>query len=131
MWGFEAVREHAIKEIDGRFTGSYDPFDRLALADKCDVRKWRWGAYWMICQRPEPLTIEESSQLGIKRFTAVARARETYSSRYPDIRHCHMNQLVQCSRGRPHNREWYSPCSEDVAVLMTEVLKAEAANLDT
>lgn len=78
MWGFKSVREYAIKEISTRFSdpATTDPFDRLELADKCDVSQWRLPEYLKICRRKDPITMDEGMRLGWKRFVALSRVRE-------------------------------------------------------
>lgn len=79
MWGFDAVREYTIKEIDQRFNETldgYDPFDRLDLADRANVPKWRRPAFRVICERSGFLKLEEAQRLGLKRTVAICAVRE-------------------------------------------------------
>lgn len=83
-WGFETVREFAIKEIDRRFTErepGYDPFDRLDLADRVDVPGWKRPAYEVICNRTEILTAQEGQRLGVERAIVLCGIREQLVTR--------------------------------------------------
>lgn len=79
MWGFDATREYIIKQIDLRFPPTnpdFNPFDRLDLAEKNNVPKWKRPAYASICKRKDRLTLEEAERLGLARTLAVCNIRE-------------------------------------------------------
>ena len=70
---FERIRRLAIYAI-----GKQDlrPIDLIRFAEKYDVDEWLRGAYIALCQRPEPLEVEEAKELGFEKTILVARARE-------------------------------------------------------
>lgn len=99
MWGFDAVREYAIKEIDQRFPpggDNYDPFDRLDLADRTNVAKWRRPAFEAICNRSNSLTLDDGRRLGIERLVVVSAIRERCR---PSLSHPH--RCNRCGNRHP------------------------------
>ncbi|KAG9002093.1 hypothetical protein FRB93_011866 [Tulasnella sp. JGI-2019a] len=74
-WGFSAVREHVIAEIEDQ-CDDQGPLDRFELALKCRVSQWLRPVYHALCSRNEHITAEEGRRLGYKRLTAICRIRE-------------------------------------------------------
>ncbi|KAG8988606.1 hypothetical protein FRB94_000568 [Tulasnella sp. JGI-2019a] len=74
-WGFSAVREHVIAEIEDQ-CDDQGPLDRFELALKCRVSQWLRPVYHALCSRNEHITAEEGRRLGYERLTAICRIRE-------------------------------------------------------
>lgn len=70
------IRSRAIAEISN-FCPCIDPVDQVALAVKHDVPEWLPRGYAALCQRAEPIEIEEAMKLGIETTVKLAKARET------------------------------------------------------
>ncbi|KAG9020981.1 hypothetical protein FRB95_003102 [Tulasnella sp. JGI-2019a] len=75
MWHFDAARKYAIQNIESQYPGQA-PLERIVLAGKCQVGPWLHPAYLSLCNRSEPLTIEEGEVLGLGRALAICRLRE-------------------------------------------------------
>ncbi|KAG8940599.1 hypothetical protein FRC03_005316 [Tulasnella sp. 419] len=75
MWYYDQLREHAIKEIEKL---DPPPVDSILLARKCNVIKWLKPAYLRLCNRPEPITADEGSLLGIQLFADLCHLREKF-----------------------------------------------------
>ncbi|KAG8887039.1 hypothetical protein FRB98_000664 [Tulasnella sp. 332] len=76
MWHFDAIRKYAIQQIESQYADQ-SPLDRIALACKCQVGQWLHPAYLALCNRAEPLTVEEGEKLGYPRLMAICRLRES------------------------------------------------------
>jgi hypothetical protein len=55
---------------------SLNPVSRIQLARKYDIANWEETALTELCEREEPITIEEASLLGLTAFVAISSARE-------------------------------------------------------
>ncbi|KAG9017366.1 hypothetical protein FRB93_007480 [Tulasnella sp. JGI-2019a] len=79
MWHFDAARKYAIQNIESQYPGQ-TPLERIVVAGKCQVGQWLHPAYLSLCNRSEPLTIEEGEVLGLRRLgylpTKGTRRRE-------------------------------------------------------
>lgn len=69
------IRTRAIAEIIG-FRPRMDPVDQIVLALKHDVPEWIPLGYAALCQRDDPLEVEEAERLGIRTTALLAKARE-------------------------------------------------------
>lgn len=54
-----------------------NPLDRIQVADACDITEWLHPAYAKLCARQDPLTAEEGVKLGLTRYAALVRIRES------------------------------------------------------
>ncbi|KAI0316104.1 hypothetical protein OF83DRAFT_1084502 [Amylostereum chailletii] len=72
-WAFPSIRQLAIKEV-GAIAG---PVDKLALGHEYDVDKWLVPSYTALCERREPLTLDEALRLGMEDVVFVTRIRES------------------------------------------------------
>jgi hypothetical protein len=70
------VRSRAITEID-IFNPWIDPVDQVVLAVRHNVPKWLPQAYTAICQRADPIEIEDARKLGLETTVLLAKSRET------------------------------------------------------
>ena len=69
-----SVRQYAIDTIQTNFL--LETFDKLDLANTYDIPQWAESAYYAICSRSTPLTLEEAKRVGIETAVLVAEARE-------------------------------------------------------
>jgi len=72
---FPNLRERALCELEAP-TSSLDALDRLLLADRFEIARWRTPAYVVLCMREHPLQESEATLLGVKVASQVAQARE-------------------------------------------------------
>ncbi|KAG8910707.1 hypothetical protein FRC00_007685 [Tulasnella sp. 408] len=73
MWEFEQLRDYIFKFLDQSVK---DPFERVEFADMLGVEAWIIPALAQICQRTNPLTVEEATRLGYARLIKVCKQRE-------------------------------------------------------
>ena len=78
----ESIRPVAIKGIDN-YRQEIDPVEKYALATKYMVKEWEASSFKRLCQRADPLTVEEAKKLGVVVVTEVFREREKIRSK-PD-----------------------------------------------
>ncbi|EIN07725.1 hypothetical protein PUNSTDRAFT_135247 [Punctularia strigosozonata HHB-11173 SS5] len=71
-WGFRSIRELAIREC---FPLAL-PVDRIALGRRYNIPGWLKDAYVAICQRDEPLTLQEAEQLELDDVIAISERRQ-------------------------------------------------------
>lgn len=69
------IRERAIKEI-ANFQPGIDPVEQAVLAVKFSVHSWLPIAYAALCQRQDPIEVEEARKLGVDTMALLAKARE-------------------------------------------------------
>lgn len=72
---FAKIRERALCELESA-TSCLDAVDRLVLADRYDVDRWRAPAYVELCMRERPLQESEATVLGVKVAAQLAEVRE-------------------------------------------------------
>ena len=77
MWGFASIRALAIKYL----CVIAGPVDKVVLGRDFDVPQWLPEAYLAICDRPEPLTLDEGDRLGVKDVIRISQAREAMRTR--------------------------------------------------
>ncbi|CCL99366.1 uncharacterized protein FIBRA_01384 [Fibroporia radiculosa] len=71
----DRIRERAIREIDGHYP-RVDPVVKIVLATMYSIPQWLAPSYEAICQRANPLEVDEAIKLGTETTTLLARARE-------------------------------------------------------
>ncbi|KAF8602065.1 hypothetical protein BDV93DRAFT_524273 [Ceratobasidium sp. AG-I] len=67
------LRAFAIQKLEHL---SLPPIERFALSRDCNIESWMSTALDDLCQRMEPLTLEEADVLGTKKFVELAARRE-------------------------------------------------------
>ena len=77
MWGFRSIRTLAIE----RLSTIAGPVDKVVLGHAFDVSHWLPEAYLAVCDRAEPLTIDEGGRLGLKDVVRINAAREAMRTR--------------------------------------------------
>ena len=80
MWGFEAIRQHVIKELAILCT---DDVEKTVLAHKYHIEEWYADLYFALAKREGPLTIEESRRIGWETAMKIAWVREEKYSLVP------------------------------------------------
>jgi hypothetical protein len=76
----DSIRPIAIKGIDVHGP-DIDPVEKYALAVKYAVKEWEASSFKILCQRPDPLTVEDAIRLGVITVTKVFREREKIRSK--------------------------------------------------
>ena len=74
-WGFTSIRDLAI-----RCMKPHDPFKKLLLARKNNIDKWIQPALLELCQRPQPLSLEEARLMDFEDVILVGSVRQTARS---------------------------------------------------
>lgn len=75
-WGFGAIRALAVREVFALAS----PVDKIVLGRKYTMHDWLFDALVEVCERPEPLTLEEGRRLGMDDVIRIYRARQTLAS---------------------------------------------------
>ncbi|KAG8925638.1 hypothetical protein FRC02_009525 [Tulasnella sp. 418] len=75
----EELRQFSIGKIDDL---KPPPLDLILLSRKCNVAKWWTQGCIDLCMRPQSMTAEEGTQLGIGLFADLFRIREGRKSSY-------------------------------------------------
>lgn len=73
MWGFNALREQAIKQLD---TSDLNAIRRFHLSQKYDIPGWIPKSYTELVDRKERLTPDESKELGLEVSFEISQYRE-------------------------------------------------------
>ena len=71
--GFPALQETAIDKLEGE---TIDPFVRLEIAKKLDIKEWLFLAYIDLVLREESITEDEEERLGFRLVIKLGRIRE-------------------------------------------------------
>ncbi|KAG7091299.1 hypothetical protein E1B28_010345 [Marasmius oreades] len=71
-WDFTSLRELSITRISQVLD---DPSDLIVLGIQYNVTSWLVSAYTEICERKEPLTLEEGRKVGVDLCVMIAQAR--------------------------------------------------------
>ncbi|KAF9262674.1 hypothetical protein L218DRAFT_867238 [Marasmius fiardii PR-910] len=71
-WDFTSLRELSITRV---FQVLDDPSDRIVLGIRYDVTDWLVSAYTELCERKEPLTLEEGRKVGVDIAVTIAQVR--------------------------------------------------------
>ncbi|KAH7338076.1 hypothetical protein B0J17DRAFT_660678 [Rhizoctonia solani] len=74
MWNFSDLRVYLLPVVEG----ALGDIDRILFAREFDVQSWLAPAHKNLCQRPEPLTIEEAKKLGFDSLLLISRMREMF-----------------------------------------------------
>jgi hypothetical protein len=77
----DLIRPIAIKGIDVH-RQEIDPVEKYALATKYAVKEWESSSFKILCQRPDPPTVEDAIRLGVITVTKVFREREKIRSKW-------------------------------------------------
>ena len=113
-WGFTSIRDLAVRCIEPP-----NSLNRLLLARKHGVEHWVLPALLELCQRPEPLGLEEAHLMDFEDVVLVGSVRQkvrspTLAVRSAEIRNC----IRSWKRGEP-----WSPFldSENVSLRLSDM----------
>jgi len=127
-WHFKDIRRLAIQELQAL---QMEPVDRIALSAEHRITgDWALNAYAHLCQRPEPLSVNEAKKLGPDTTAMISQVREemarmdeaadtpespTQGHDYPEIPYLHL----------ANNRISYDPPPKKAAWLkvLLKILK--------
>lgn len=73
-WGFADLRAYLMPLAEKVL----DDVDKIAFASEFGIKSWLAPAHVRLCQRYEPLTLEEATKLGIPSFFLIFRMREQF-----------------------------------------------------
>ncbi|KAA1470437.1 hypothetical protein DENSPDRAFT_879710 [Dentipellis sp. KUC8613] len=74
QWDFPSLRQLALQQLQ---TLPLPPVDKIVLSREHGVRaRWTLDAYVELCERDEPLSMEEAGRLGLEVAMGVMRVRE-------------------------------------------------------
>ena len=102
-WGFTSIRELAIRCIKPP-----NPLTRIVLARKHGVEQWILPALLELCQRPEPLSIEEARLMDFEDVVLVGSVRQAVRSSTLRVRGV---EIRSCIRAWKRGESW-SPVSD-------------------
>jgi len=121
-WGFTSIRDLAIRCIKPP-----SALQRLVVARKYDIEQWIVPALVGLCERPEPLSLNEASLLDLEDFVLVGSVRESVRS---------SNLVVRGAGIRDHILTWKgelesppSPVSDSPGTLTPPVPQPPSADL--
>ncbi|EIW54054.1 uncharacterized protein TRAVEDRAFT_91862, partial [Trametes versicolor FP-101664 SS1] len=73
-WELASVRALALRQLQSL---ALPAVDRVLLAREFDLGgRWALAAYTALCERPQPLSLDEAARLGLATATRVAQVRE-------------------------------------------------------
>jgi hypothetical protein len=105
MWNFSDLRTHLLPLAKTLVNG----IEKIILARELGIQDWLVPAYLNLCQRPEPLTVEEATKLGIHSVLMISRLREEFrplkssvSGSDQNDRYCSSCIGFSCYHGHPH-----------------------------
>ncbi|KAL5633930.1 hypothetical protein ACGC1H_005951 [Rhizoctonia solani] len=74
MWRFSDIQTYLLPLVEK----ALGDLDRIMFAREFDIQEWLAPAYKNLCQRPEPITIEEARKLGMDSLLLIAHIREQF-----------------------------------------------------
>lgn len=77
LWEFNTIRDLSIE----RLRGIASPVDKIILGHRYDLPTWLEPAYTTLCERRDPLTLEEGHRLGTYDIISIGQVR--HAIRYP------------------------------------------------
>lgn len=89
--------------------GTVDPLDRADVALQCRVEAWLHPAYKDLCERSTKVTAAEGARLGMARFSAICRVRESRMEATVNVQALPTGTHYPCG----YNSSWETnpPCS--------------------
>jgi hypothetical protein len=89
-WGFASIRELAIRCIKPP-----NPLNRLLMARKHAVEQWILPALLELCERPEPLSLEEARLMDFEDVLLVGSVRQKARSPTLLVRGAEIGNCIQ------------------------------------
>lgn len=80
LWGFATMRQLALESIHPPTS-----FDRLLLARTYSVVRWIVPAISALCERTEPLSLDEARQMRIEDVVMISTIREDIRDHAPQV----------------------------------------------
>lgn len=87
IWRFSDLRTYLIPLAEKILEDA----DKIAFAREFNLPEWLSPAHVRLCQRPEPLTREEATRIGIDSVLMISRVREEFPPKQGS------NQVQSCS----------------------------------
>ncbi|KAI9508389.1 hypothetical protein F5148DRAFT_1013693 [Russula earlei] len=96
-WGFTSIRDLALRCVKPP-----SPLHRLILARKYNVEKWVLPALLELCERPQPLSVDEGRLIDFEDVVLVMSVRQTVRSSNLTVAGAEIKDCIQAStRGEP------------------------------
>jgi hypothetical protein len=70
-FSMRVIRDLCIEKLEPMVSG----VEKVALAKECGILEWLLPAYMDLCQRMEPLTLEEGKILGVEAMVKIGELR--------------------------------------------------------
>jgi len=110
-WGFTSIRELAIRCVDPPC-----PLHRLILARKYSIEQWVLPSLLELCERPQPLSLDEARLMDLEDVVLVGFVRQTIRSPIQKVWGTEIRDCIQAwTSGGPFN-----PVSEPPATCPSE-----------
>lgn len=74
MWSFSDLRDHLLPLVKD----ALGCVDKIVLAREAGIQEWLAPAYVELCQRAEPINMEEATKLGMHSTVMINRMREQF-----------------------------------------------------
>ncbi|KAI0060608.1 hypothetical protein BV25DRAFT_1917681 [Artomyces pyxidatus] len=71
-WGFASIRRLAVRHLDA----IAPPLDMLTLGRECTVEEWIVTAVTALCERPEPVSLDEARRMTLEEVITITSTRE-------------------------------------------------------
>jgi len=102
-WGFTSIRDMAIRCLKPP-----TPYHRLILGRKSVVEEWILPALQELCERPEPVTLDEARVMDFEDVVLVESVRETIRSRSLRVRSAGIRECIDAYR---RGETWKPPAN--------------------
>ena len=124
----DSIRPIAIKGID-TYRPEIDPVEKHVLAAKYMIKEWEVSSFKILCQRPDPLTVEDAKKLGVVIVTEIFREREKIRSK-PDTTDVQSASLPQPVITTPDQEPCTSEKSQSDATSTTSEASTATATTE-
>ena len=96
-WGFTSIRDLAIRCVKPP-----SPLHRLLIARKYAIEQWINPAFFGLCERPEPLSLDEARVMDFEDVVLVGSIRQTIRSPALKVKGVGIRDCIQAWRsGEP------------------------------
>jgi hypothetical protein len=118
-WGFTSVRDLAL-----RCANPPSAYHRLLLARKHAIDQWILPALSELCERPQPLSVDEARLMDVEDIVLVGSVRESVRSHALSVNSAEIKDCIEAwKKGEP-----WSPIEEDAPETPASAIPA-AANM--
>ncbi|KAH9965449.1 hypothetical protein BC827DRAFT_857254 [Russula dissimulans] len=108
-WGFTSIRDMAIRCLNPPTS-----YQRLILGRKYVIEEWILPALQELCERPEPVTLDEARLMDFEDVVLVESIRETIRSRSLRVRSAGIKECIEAYR---RGETWKPPANDTVTSL--------------